>query len=233
MSLHVVVVGANRGLGLEFCRQWLDRGHHVHAFARNPGAANELNALASEHSDRMSVGAMDVSDDASVQNAAKEVAANWGHVDVLVNNAGIYGRKGSRLEDLESDEVIQVMQVNTLGPVRATRAMLPLLRMASEPRVANITSLMGSMTDNGSGGVWAYRMSKAALNMASRNMAHELAPKVTVVTMHPGWVKTDMGGPAAPLECADAVSSMTDTIAGLTQNDSGRFIDREGATLPW
>lgn len=231
---RVIITGANRGLGLEFTRQFLAAGDRVFALARRPQASADLEALAIAHPESLATARVDVTDDALIAAAREAMPPGWGGVDVLINNAGTYGSKDPTIETLEIDELQHLIDVNTAGAIRMARRFLPDLNRGTSPRVVNITSLMGSLKDNSSGRAWSYRISKAALNMATRNMAHELASRgITAVAMHPGWVKTDMGGPNAPLSIPDAVTSMVATIRGLGEDDGGRFIDREGHDLPW
>jgi NAD(P)-dependent dehydrogenase (short-subunit alcohol dehydrogenase family) len=233
-GLRVIVTGANRGLGLEFSRQFLAAGDRVVALARDPGSSTDLDAIARAHPDTLTVGRVDVADDALIRAARAALPPSWGGVDVLINNAGTYGSKDPTLETLEIDELHRLFDINATGPIRMTRAFLAELRRGSSPRIVNITSLMGSIKDNTSGGAWAYRVSKTALNMVTRNMAHELAPRgVITVAMHPGWVRTDMGGPNAPLSIHDAVTSMVATIRSLDMERAGAFLDRDGHHLPW
>jgi NAD(P)-dependent dehydrogenase (short-subunit alcohol dehydrogenase family) len=230
---RIVLTGASRGLGLEFTRRWLEAGHRVFALSRTAGGS-ELESLARAHPGGLHRAACDVADDASVAAAARAVGRVWDGVDLLLNNAGTYGDGDATIETVDLDEVRRVFEVNALGPIRVTRAFLPLLRRGTSPRVVQITSLMGSIADNESGGAWAYRLSKAALNMATRNLAHELgAHSILGVAIHPGWVRTDMGGPQAPLAVGESVAAMIRTIDALAPGDTGRFLDLDGDALPW
>lgn len=230
---HVVVTGSNRGLGLEFVRQELAEGHQVAAWTRH-AEAPALRALADEHGDDLRVQPCSVDDEASVRAAARSLAGSWQRIDLLVCNAGTSGRTGDRLPDLDFADAAHAYEVNALGPLRVVQATLPLLRAAEHPRIALITSRMGSLGDNGSGGWWAYRMSKAALNMAGVNLAHELDPLgVTTLILHPGWVRTDMGGDQAPLSPEDSVRGLRRVLATRGSGDSGGFFDHQGERLPW
>lgn len=231
---RILVTGASRGLGLEFTRQWLEAGRRVFALAREPKDSPGLRELAKLHPEALAAVACDVGDDASVEKARREVEKRCDALAVVVNNAGAYGRRDSGLESLDWKEVHRVLDVNTLGPLRVSRAFLPLLRRGKRPRLVHITSLMGSLDDNRSGGAWAYRISKAGLNMASRNLAHEVGPNgIASVVLHPGWVRTDMGGPRAPLAVEEAVASLVKTIDALTMEHNGTFLDRYGKPAPW
>lgn len=225
MAATWVVTGANRGLGLEYARQLQGRGETVLATARRPREADELNALGAQ------VHPLDVGDDDSVAEFDCWMADR--PVDVLVNNAGV-GVDEPGLEELEMAELVRFFQVNTLGALRVSRALLPNLRAARTRRIVNITSRMGSIGDNSSGGAYAYRASKAALNMVTRSMAVDLRPEgFTCVVLHPGWVRTAMGGSRAPLTPTESVRGMLAVIDGLSVEDSGGFFDYQGRTVPW
>jgi len=230
---QIVLTGASRGLGLQFTRLWLKAGHHVHAMARSASRSPGLAELAGQYGDALHIQDVDVADDDSVRRAVAAVGEKSSVIDLLLNNAGIFKVHGGTLADLDLDDWRQTMEINALGPIRVTRAFLPLLRQGNAPRVINMTSLMGSIADNSSGGSWAYRMSKTALNMASRNMGHELAGEgISAVVIHPGWVQTDMGGAGAPLTIEEAVAAMAATIDRFTLEHSGGFYDRNGEPMP-
>ena len=231
---QILVTGASRGLGLEFTRQWLAAGRKVYALARDPQASPGLRELAEAHAGFLFAVPCDVTQDASVMEARVVVESETLALDAVVNNAAIYGKKRVSIDDLRLDRILPVMEVNTIGALRVTQAFLPLLRAGADPRLIHVTSLMGSLGDNSSGGSYAYRMSKAALNMASRNLSHELrSDGILSAVVHPGWVQTDMGGPQAPLATQDSVAAMIRTIEGLDLEGSGGFYDRDGQALPW
>jgi NAD(P)-dependent dehydrogenase (short-subunit alcohol dehydrogenase family) len=226
-----VVTGANRGLGLEFTRQLAARGDVVEAGARDPSRSAELRALAAASGDRVRVHACDVGDDASV----RAFAASIGEVpiDVVLNNAGTMGEMRP-LADLDLADVTRTFDVNALGPLRVTRALLPQLMLGETRRVAHVTSGMGSIGDNGSGGAYGYRMSKAALNMMNRSLSVDYGKRGFVcVVVNPGWVQTDMGGSHAPTPVAESVAKMLARLDGLTAADNGTFLDYKGGTYPW
>lgn len=232
MSRTYVVTGAARGLGLEMVRQLADRGATVFASPRK--RCRELDAIASGHEGRVRVVPMDVSDPDAVAAAARTVAEHTDSVDVLVNNAGVYPKGGGVRDGLDYDAMESAFRINTLGPLRVAETLLPLLRAGEGRKIAQVTSLMGSIADNSSGGSYAYRVSKTALNMATRNLAHELGSEGFVsMVLHPGWVRTDMGGGAAPLGIAPAVADILKTIEDADPAMNGRFVDREGHDLPW
>jgi NAD(P)-dependent dehydrogenase (short-subunit alcohol dehydrogenase family) len=233
--MRVVVTGANRGLGLGLARAFLERGDEVWATARHPGEAKELQALAKQPSSpaggKVHVHELDVRDDAQVRAFA--AAIGDGPVDVLVNNAGIAGSWGTALATFDAEEALRCFDTNALGAIRVTRALVANLR-AARGKVVNMTSRMGSIGDNGSGRGYAYRMSKAALNMATRNIAHEVKGFGGVaVALHPGWVKTAMGGEGAIEEIPAAVARIVASIDRFSAADSGRFWHANGEELPW
>jgi NAD(P)-dependent dehydrogenase (short-subunit alcohol dehydrogenase family) len=233
-SHRIVVTGASRGIGLEFVRQWLAAGHQVQALARDPAGAAELQSLAKDHPGALQCSACDVTSDASVQEARAEVEKRWDAVDLVVNNAGVSGNYRTPVESLDAKELHDVFEVNAVAPLRVTAAFLPLLRRGRAPKLVQLSTLMGSIGDNSSGGAYAYRMSKAALNMANRNLAHALGPQgIVCAALHPGWVQTDMGGKSAPLPVQESVAAMVRAIDGLKAEHNGAFLDRDLKPLPW
>jgi len=231
---RVLITGASRGLGLEFARQWLAEGHQVIALARNPDASPGLRQLQAEHDQNLQVFACDVADDEAVGRTAVAVRSQSAALDLVVNNAGRFQERRGTVDNMDFDNALRTFNVNALGPLRVSRAFIPLLRRGFEPKLVHITSLMGSIADNRSGGAYAYRMSKAALNMASRNLAIELQEYgIPSVVLHPGWVQTEMGGPSATLSVEESVRGLRQVIAGLKPEDSGRFLNWKGEECPW
>jgi NAD(P)-dependent dehydrogenase (short-subunit alcohol dehydrogenase family) len=228
--LHIAITGANRGIGLELVRQLSARGDAVFAAARDVSSAAELNELCRAHPDRLRLFDCDVTSDASVAAFAAAVPAP---VDVVINNAGVMGKMQS-LEALDLDDVAHTFDINVRGPIRVTRAFLPHLRRASVRKLVHLSSKMGSIDDNRSGGAYGYRISKAALNMASRSMAQDLRREgIISVVLHPGWVQTRMGGASAPVPVAESVGGMISLIDRLTLDDSGEFFSFRGERVPW
>ena len=233
MDRVALVTGAGRGIGLELCRLLIERGCTVVACPRRPGGP-ELDALAAEHPERLYRVPMDVRDVGSVTSAVSQIGRRVERIDLLFNNGAIYPDQDGGLERLEMTDLLDAFDVNAVGPLRVVRFLLPLLRKGEEKRLIQITSLMGSITDNSSGGSYAYRMSKAALNMAVRNLAHELGPEgFLCLAMHPGWVKTRMGGAAAPLEVRSAAEELLDVALNASDGDNGTVKGPGGKTLPY
>jgi NAD(P)-dependent dehydrogenase (short-subunit alcohol dehydrogenase family) len=225
MARTYVITGCNRGLGLELARQLSARGERVVATARDIDDAGELRAL------DVDVHALDVTDPSSVEGLAGAIDGE--PIDVLINNAGV-GVRSKPFEQVDFDEMQSFFAVNTLGAMRVTRALLPGLRAGEGKKIVNMTSRMGSIADNGSGGAYAYRASKAALNMVTRSLAIDLLDDGFVcVVLHPGWVRTDMGGRGAPTPPEESAGGMIRVIDGLRPQDSGEFFDYKGERVPW
>ena len=221
----VLVTGANRGLGLEFARQLHAAGARVIATARRPEAADELTALG------VRVEQLDVADPASVAALAERMKGE--SLDVLLNNAGIFPERGGFV-DADPAEVLRVYDVNTVGPLRVTQALLPNLRKGDRKLIMNMSSGLGSIANNGRGSSVGYRSSKAALNMQTRTVAMELADEgFIVVAMSPGWVRTDMGGENANLSPEESVRGMLAALAPLEAADSGSYLNHDGTGLSW
>lgn len=221
----VVITGANRGLGLEFAKQYREAGADVIGTARKSKEATELAATGAR------VLQLDVSDDESVAAFAKAIGD--APVHLLINNAGTSGvsmeGKASRAEITRA-----IHDVNTLGPIRVTEALLANLEAAKGATVVNISSRLGSTTNNTSGGYFGYRESKAALNMYSRSVAFENRDKgIIAIAVSPGWVRTDMGGPDADLSPEESIGGLRKVIEGLTDKDTGKFINHDGTELAW
>ena len=169
--------------------------------------------------------------DASVRHFARELLP--GGIDLLINNAGVMGKMES-LEELDLSDVANTIDTNALGPIRVTRALLPRLRQAPIKRIAHITSGMGSIGDNTSGGAYGYRMSKAALNMANKSMSVDLADQgFTCIVLNPGWVQTDMGGRGAPTPVEESASNLIRVIDSATRAENGKFLNYTGEEYEW
>jgi NAD(P)-dependent dehydrogenase (short-subunit alcohol dehydrogenase family) len=223
----ILITGANRGLGLEFARQYAADGWRVIATCRDPARAGDLKALPS-----VEVHALDVADMAAGAALAKTLDGT--PVDLLLNNAGVYGPKGQALGNLDAEAWLDVLRINSVAPLKLAEAFLPHLRAGKGKTAAFVTSLMGSIADNTSGQYYAYRSSKAALNAAVKSFAVDTASDgLIAVLLHPGWVQTDMGGPNAPVTPRDSISGMRKVLARVTQKDSGGFFAYDGRSLPW
>ncbi|MEN5059542.1 SDR family oxidoreductase [Luteimonas sp. TWI1416] len=234
MPEWTLVTGANRGLGLEFVRQRLADGAPVVATCRQPGRATALNALAGEHPGHLKVLPLDAIDPRSRAELVRELPlaiGKAGRIDLLVNNAGVL-HGGERFGHLDGDTLEHSLRTNAIAPLLLTQALAPWL--AGGARVANLSSQLGSIAGTTRFGTPSYAISKAALNMATVQLAHALRERgIVVVALHPGWVRTDMGGEQASETPYDAVAGLLRVIDGLSADDSGRFLDWTGASMPW
>lgn len=229
--MRVFITGTSRGIGLELARQLAARGDRVVASARAPDTSSELGALRSAHPDRVEVVELDVASAESVAGLEQRMAP--GAIDALINNAGVVG-KLRPLEELDFDDMQSAYATDALGPLRVTRALLPRLRQSSVKRIMNVSTGMASLADNGSGGAWGYRMAKAALNMATRNLAIALGPEgFACVAVNPGWVKTDMGGSGATMPVEESAARLLRILDGLGASENGRFLNHDGQPFPW
>lgn len=230
----ILITGANRGIGLALTRQLLQDDARIFATCRAPERADALKALAQLHPERVTILPLDVNDMASIDRAVKAVAAKVDGLDLLINNAGIGGDDSGRiLGKLSSSEVSHVITTNAVGPLMLTQACRELLKIGDNPRVVMISSGLGSLQRT-SGTSYAYRMSKAAMNMAARVLAFDSAMTgITTVTMNPGWVQTDMGGPSAALKPDESASALRALINRLRPTDNGKFFQYDGSELPW
>jgi len=237
----VLVTGANRGLGLEFVRQYAAAGWDVMACARRPAEATALTALAGAGGGHVVVEQMDVTDHASVDAAARRLDGRA--IDVLLNSAGTMGRgtTGSAgfptntFGALDYADFEDIMRVNVVGPLKVTEAFIGHVERSAQKKCIAISSVVGSIAENTSGGLYAYRASKAALNAAMKSLAIDLGGErgIVVAMLHPGWVRTDMGGPRAHIDAPESVAGMIEVIAGLDAGASGRFWRYDGKELPW
>jgi NAD(P)-dependent dehydrogenase (short-subunit alcohol dehydrogenase family) len=224
--MHSIVTGANRGIGLELVRQLLALGHKVEATCRRPGDAQELHATGAR------VHAVDVADGDSV--AAFASSLDGTPIDLLINNAGVYGDARQRLQDFDFTAATRTFETNALGALRMSQAFLPHLRQGTGKKLAHISSTMGSIGATASPGDLAYRISKAALNMMSKSIAHELRDDhIISIVVHPGWVRTSMGGPSAPTLPSESARGILVQIFAASFSDSGEFFDFKGARCGW
>lgn len=226
-AMRYLVTGTARGIGLELVKQLADRGEHVIATLRDPGRARAIEALGAH----VRTVICDVAEPAG-RSALRSALAD-ATLDVVINNAGVMGGMTS-VEDLDLADAARTYEVNALGPLAVVQAALPALLRGTTRHIAAISSGMGSIGDNTSGGAYAYRMSKAALNMGFRSLSIDLAGRGFVcVVLNPGWVQTDMGGGGAPTPVSESVAKMLERLDGLTASDNGRFLDYQGGELAW
>jgi NAD(P)-dependent dehydrogenase (short-subunit alcohol dehydrogenase family) len=217
----VLVTGGNRGIGLQLCTQLHARGDEVIAVGRS--SSQELSQLGVRV-----IKGIDVSDSDNVATLAKELDGE--SIDILINNAGIL--RSDNLESIDYDVMLEHFRVNTLGPLRVTKALLPNLHEGA--KVAIVTSRVGSIEDNGSGNNYGYRVSKTAVNMVGMNLSHDLKPKgIAVILLHPGYVRTDMTGGSGGTSPEDSAKGLIERIDELDLEGTGGFWHAEGYRLPW
>lgn len=233
----ILITGANRGLGLELTRQYLNDGDvKIFAACRNPERAQQLGELANLYAGLIRVVQMDVNDESSIDAAVNTIAAEVSALDLLINNAGMFPKgdhQSRNLGELSAHDVGEVVTTNAVGPLIVTQSFRQLLLNGDNPRVVMISSGMGSVT-RATGGSYAYRMSKAAMNMAARVLALDSAMEgIITITTHPGWVQTDMGGPSATLTPTQSASGLRKLINHLTSADNAKFFLYDGTELEW
>jgi NAD(P)-dependent dehydrogenase (short-subunit alcohol dehydrogenase family) len=228
---NVLITGANRGIGLELTRAYAQAGDRVFAFCRAPESAGALAELAGSSAGRVTVHAMDVGDGASIAAAADAVGG--APIDILINNAGILGGHPQTLESIDFDAWIEALKVMVLGPFRVVQTFLPNLKAAAGAKVMTVTSQLGASTWP-YGGTYAYSSAKAAVNKVSQTLAIDLKGDGIAVSMiHPGWVKTDMGGAGADITPAESAAGIQAVTAGLTLAHTGTFYKWNGEIHPW
>lgn len=228
--MNILITGANRGIGLQFVTTLAKRGDTVIATARNVDEASALREVA-DSAENVRVVALDINDEESLERLNQLLEEEG--VDLLINNAGQYTR-GEGVGNFNFEGMRSEFETNVLGTLRVIQTVLPALRRGKNKKIVNISSKMGSISDNTSGGAYAYRMSKTALNMATRSLSRDLLPAgFTVLTMHPGWVQTDMGGPNALIDTETSVTGMLKVIDHAGLEESGRFWEWNGEEVPW
>lgn len=227
-----VITGASRGIGLALTQQLLERGDTVIAGVRNPHRADDLHGLAQAHADQLEIIRLDVTDDDDIARCKAHLDDR--KLDLLIHNAGIFGVRADTFGACDEAGWIDALRTNCIAPRKITEALFENLKAAEAPRLAFITSKMGSMGDNQSGGAYVYRSSKAALNAVAVSLAQDLAPAgIMTLILHPGWVRTNMGGPNGEIDTETSARRLLEHIDMATEADCGRFIDIDGTTIPW
>ncbi|ESP94149.1 SDR family oxidoreductase [Pseudoalteromonas luteoviolacea] len=229
----VLITGANRGIGLALVNVYLTCGWHVLATVRNPALAIELQQLRSQQKDeRLDIFPLDVTDYEQLRHLALSLADR--PIDVVINNAGLYGPKGYGFGNCDVDAWRSVMEVNAIAPAKLAEAFYPNLRLGERKIFAALSSRVGSHTENTKGGGYIYRSSKAALNSVVKSLSNDLLPEgIKTVALHPGWVKTEMGGPNALISAQESALGLKRVIDNLSDSDSGGFLSFDGSHIPW
>jgi NAD(P)-dependent dehydrogenase (short-subunit alcohol dehydrogenase family) len=235
MKKIYMITGANRGIGLALTKITLAQGHQILATSRyrTEEEEGELKDLSQHYPGQLIHLWMDVTSDTSVKECFQAIRKKGiSIIDVLINNAGVYGKDQDHLLKLSVQQMLNTFQVNTLGPMRVLQEGLPFLLKSSLGKMVSMSSQMGSIDDNRSGGSFDYRISKAALNMFHKNLSIEF-PQLVSLVLHPGWVKTRMGGDQAPLSPGESAAGLYEVIEKSQLKDSGKFINYQGKVIPW
>ena len=231
MTRVVVIAGASRGLGLEFCRQFLAKGYKVYACCRAPEKASELLKLKQSAPDRLETVPLDVNSDAMLSNLPHVIDEP---IDILIHNAGIYGPRSLDYDQVGVDEWMDVLRTNTVAPLMVVKTLAEKIAQSNEKKIILVSSKMGSVGENGKGGSYIYRSSKAALNAVGKSLAVDLAERgVKVAMVHPGWVQTDMGGAQAAINAETSITGLCQVIESLSDENSGEFFNYDGSIIPW
>ncbi len=221
-----VITGANRGLGIEWVYRLLEMNWRVYA-----GYRDSLGGLELIQNDNLTALKLDVSKRSSVDDFASNIE---GPIDLLVNNAGVPDGRWRNLTEIDDEWALEVININTLGPLRVVQSLYPQMKGGGLTKIAMISSLMGSIDDCHMGRSYAYRASKTALNMLTVAMKKEcIEDNISFVIFHPGWVKTRMGGDRAPVEIKDSVDGMMNLLDTQTLENTGRFIEYDGKSVKW
>lgn len=222
--MNIFLTGASRGIGLCLCSMLRSAGHHVIATVRDRAAAIEAVETGAR------VLELDVTDAHALDELTSRIACP---IDVLINNAGVSSSTKS-LSDCTQDALLAAMKVNAVAPIMVAKVIVPTMRAGQRKLIMNISSQLASMTNNNGGSSYGYRASKAALNMLNICMANELRPEgFTVMALHPGWVKTDMGGPNAPMSIEESARHLIARMNEATIDKSGKYYNFDGTPLPW
>ena len=235
--MKILITGTSRGLGLEFVKQYLKRGERVAAACRAPGEAQALNKLKGRYKDNLLILRLDVTIRRQRQSVHDRLEKEFGSLDLLINNAGI--RSGGdedsyTLGELHDEDILKVFRTNAVAPLLMVEQFEDLLAGGEKPKVVNITSFLGSIESKSWVFRYSYCASKAALNMFSKMLSLELEEQgIIVVALHPGYVRTSLGGRNAPLSPKQSIGGMIKVIDSLKKKDSGRFLGWDGREVPW
>ncbi|MDC0196138.1 SDR family oxidoreductase [Gammaproteobacteria bacterium] len=224
----VLITGANRGLGLELVRQYAVENWKVIATCRDPKSALELKKIRGN----VTIFPLDVTDFSAVEETSEVLKAE--KIDILLNNAGIYDRLKKGLGETDFDVWAKMLHVNTLAPLKIIESFMPQVTSSNKKVIVSISSLLGSIGSNDSGGQYAYRSSKAALNSVNKSLSIDLVRKgIVSIVISPGWVRTDMGGPEATVGPVESVAGIRTVIKGLKLEDNGKFFNFNGSHINW
>jgi len=227
----LLITGANRGIGLELTKQYLEQGWDVHACCRKPKKAEKLTKLA-EKNKKLTIHKLNVTIQKQIDKLKKALKNK--PVDMLVNNAGVYAGEASKFGQTDDKSWEEAVAVNLLAPMKMMELFKENVAMSDKKIIASMSSKMGSMDDNTSGGAYAYRATKAALNAVMVSAAHDLRHlDITCLILHPGWVRTDMGGPNGEISVEESAQKLRKILDKCEITDTGKFYDIDGSIIPW
>ena len=227
----ILITGANRGIGLELIRQFSEDGWQVLACCRSPEDAEALKVLTSEYS-KLEIFPLDVTN--YDQLAALSLQLKDRPIDILLSNAGIYGPRGTAFGEVDAAAWRQVLEVNTIAPLMLAQAFIEQVAISRQKLVAVISSKMGSIADNSSGGSYIYRTSKTALNQVVKSIAKDVEGRdISAISLHPGWVRTEMGGSNGEIDVHESAAGLKQVLTGATHTQSGHFFNFDGSEIPW
>ena len=227
----ILITGANRGIGLELTRQFSEAGWRVLACCRNPEDAGDLNKLAAEYP-TVEMFQLDVTNYDQLAGLSSQLKNRA--IDILLSNAGIYGPRGASFGEVDAAAWRQVFEVNTIAPLMLAQAFIEQVAISRQKLVAVISSKMGSIADNGSGGSYIYRTSKTALNQVVKSIAKDVEGRgISAISLHPGWVRTEMGGPNGEIDVNESAAGLKKVLTGTTLRQSGHFFEFDGSEIPW
>ena len=229
--INVLITGANRGLGLGFVKKYLEKNVHVLCTTRNISGSKELLECKERYPNNIEIFELDLLKENGAETLANQL--NEMPIDILINNAGV-GSSNQHFEAVSSKPWLEVLKVNLIAPLIITQSLIENVKKSSVKKINFLSSQLGSIKDNKSGGMYIYRSSKTGLNQVVKSLSIDLkAYGITVVALHPGWVKTDMGGPNAPVSIDESVEGMIRVIDTTDIKDTGKFLNYDGRELPW
>ena len=229
--INVLITGANRGLGLGFVKKYLEKNANVLCTTRDISGSKELLECKKRYPNNIEIFELDLLKENGTETLANQL--NGMPIDILINNAGV-GSSNQHFEAVSSKPWLEVLKVNLIAPLIITQSLIENVKKSSSKKIYFLSSQLGSIGDNTSGGMYIYRSSKTGLNQVVKSLSVDLKPKgITVVSLHPGWVKTDMGGPNAPVSIDKSIEGMIKVIDRTDIKDTGRFLNYDGTELSW
>ena len=229
---NILITGANRGLGLGLVKKYLENNEKVFCTTRNISKSKELKLLKEKHTNNLEICELDLLDKDS-PNILSNFLVNK-PIDLFINNAGVIGQSAQHFKSISLNPWIEVLKVNLIAPLLITQSIIKNIEKSSEKRIYILSSKVGSIEDNKSGGMYVYRSSKTALNQIVKSLSIDLKPiGISVISLHPGWVRTEMGGPNALMSVEESVNGMFGVISNTNISNSGQFINYNGTEIPW